>query len=105
VVTITKPMRYKIDEELVHRLVKQGAFSLLSDGRDSTHGKAHIKGFYLRDHPGMHVGESRRNAMNLAIGGAAGMVIVAAAFFAHRTFRRNGYTVVAEEVSEPFEIA
>jgi len=44
---VTKPMLYKLDTRFVQKLVDMGAFNLLSDGRERTHGPVAITSFQL----------------------------------------------------------
>jgi len=97
VVTITKPMRYKIDEPLLGRLIKNGAFSLISDGREATHGPVNIASFYLRDRP-----DATSRLVPLAFGGAAVLGAVTFATVAFRKLRWNDYTVINPG---PYELA
>merc|ERR1712048_967173 len=78
VTTIVKPMHYRFDEHLIKRIIQNGGFSLLSDGREKTHGPVRIESFYLRDHPGMHPTQSRLTSM--AIGGVSAMAVFAVGY-------------------------
>jgi len=42
VVRVNEPMVYRLDHALMNKLVSMGAFSLLSDGRENTHGPVSI---------------------------------------------------------------
>lgn len=94
VVTITKPMLYHFDAPLIQRLVNQGSFDLLSDGRERTHGPVSIKTFHLRDNPKYHP-QSAAVMPWVAAGLACALLTLAVPTYLR--MRRSGYTKVGDD--------
>jgi hypothetical protein len=92
VVTIKK-LNYNFDEAFIQKLVDQGSFDLLSDGREKTHGPVKITSFYLRDNPKYHP----YAAFMPWVAGGLACALLALAVPLYIRLRRRGYTKVREE--------
>jgi len=92
VATIVKPMNYRFDEFLIRRIVKNGGFSLLSDGREKTHGPVRIESVSLRDHPVRdHPGvrPTQRRLSSLLIGGESVAAVFAVGYFVFQAAKKS----------------
>lgn len=107
VVKVVRPMLFTFDEKKIQRLIDVGAFDLLSDKREKTHGRVSIVGFELRA-PETQPQEAQDDVAQelVSLPGSAlllfiGMVAMATVTvgFAVRMAKRRGYEVVetAEE--------
>lgn len=97
VVTITKPQIYHFDEKLIQKLVNQGSFDLLSDGREQTHGPVKISSFYLRDNPKYARWSMQSSVMPWVAGGLACALLTVSVVAYRRLRRPDNYIKVEEE--------
>lgn len=97
-VRVTKPMLWNINEHMVQKLIDQNAFSLLSDGREKTHGPIKIVGFRLIDPPEANEDNGNAQLVHTAmLAGGAGLLTIGLTMMVFRLVRRHGYTEVADE--------